>query len=267
MLETIDAVAARLRERFGDPAPQVAVVLGSGLGRFADTLDDADAAPYGEVGLPASRVPGHAGRLVVGRVGARRVAAMQGRLHHYEGHDAATLVLGIRALARWGVKGVVLTSAVGGVLPELRPGEVVLLRDHINLSGANPLRGPNVDALGPRFPDLQGLYSARLREVARAVAGEPLREGVYAAMPGPSYETPAEVRMIGRLGGDVVGMSLVHEAIAAGHAGLEVLGVAVVSNPAAGLTDEVLAHADVTAVMNAAGDGVARLLRGVIERW
>ncbi|MFZ5476274.1 MAG: purine-nucleoside phosphorylase [Myxococcota bacterium] len=267
MLETIDAVVARMRDRFGDPPPEIAVVLGSGLGYFAQTLADRVAVPYPEVGHPAWGVPGHAGELVVGTVAGRRVAVLSGRLHLYEGHDPATVVLGVRALARWGATGLVLTTAVGGVAPELRPGEVMLVTDHVNLSGANPLRGPNIDALGPRFPDLQQLYAARLRDLAREVTGEPLREGVYVAMPGPSYETPAEIRMIARLGGDVVGMSLVHEAIAASHAGMEVLGVAVVSNPAAGLAQAILAHADVTAVMQAAGEGVAQLLRGVIARW
>lgn len=266
MMERIDAVADRLRARFGAP-PDVAVVLGSGLGAFATALDDRDRAPYPEVGLPNSGVAGHAGELGVGRVAGRRVACFSGRLHLYEGHDTATVVLGMRALARWGCKGVVLTSAVGAIDPTLRTGDIVLVTDHLNFLGANPLRGPNLDALGPRFPDLARLYSARMRAKAREVSPEPLREGVYAAMPGPSYETPAEIRMLGILGAHVVGMSTVPEAIAAHHAGVEVLAISVVANAAAGLTSEALEHADVTAAMNAAGARVVDLLRRVVAAW
>jgi purine-nucleoside phosphorylase len=266
MLARIDAVASRLRERFGDP-PAVAVVLGSGLGAFAEHLTERTAVRYPDLGLPQSGVAGHAGELVVGRAGDRRVAAFSGRLHLYEGHPVEDVVLGVRAIARWGVGGLILTSAVGGIEASLRPGQIVVIRDHINLLGVNPLRGPNLAELGPRFPDLSRLYTPRLRALAHAVNGEPLREGVYGAMPGPSYETPAEIRMLGRLGADVVGMSMVPEAIAAGHAGMEVLGISVVSNAAAGLADEVLAHADVTAAMNAAGARVSAFLEGVVARW
>ncbi len=266
MLDRIDGVARRLRERFG-AAPDLGVVLGSGLGAFTATLEDATRAPYPELGLPGSGVAGHAGELVVGRLSGRKIACFSGRLHLYEGHDAATAVLGIRALARWGARGVILSSAVGGVNPELGNGELVLVSDHINFLGANPLRGPNIDELGPRFPDLSHVYSPRLRALARSVAGGPLREGVYAAMPGPSYETPAEVRMLRLLGGDLVGMSLVPEAIAASHAGLEVLAVAVVANAAAGLTEEKLLHTDVTASVSAAASRFSTLVRDVVAAW
>lgn len=265
-MQKIDEVAARMRARFGD-APTVGVVLGSGLGGFAATLTDREAVPYPELGLPHSGVPGHAGELVVGRVGQTRVAVFSGRLHLYEGHDPATVVLPLRALARWGAKGLILTSAVGGIDPTLRTGEIVLVSDHINLLAINPLRGANLDDLGPRFPDLSKLYSPRMRSVAHGVSPEPLREGVYGAMPGPSYETPAEIRMLGILGASVVGMSMVPEAIASSHAGLEVLGISVVANAAAGLTDEKLVHSDVTAAMHAAGARVAHLLRLIVERW
>jgi purine-nucleoside phosphorylase len=266
MLERIDAVAGRLRARFGD-APQVGVVLGSGLGAFTAALADVERVPYAEVGLPGSGVAGHAGELVVGSIAGRRVACFSGRLHLYEGHDAATAALGVRALARWGARGVILSSAVGGVDPTLGTGELVLISDHINLLGANPLRGPNLDALGARFPDLAHVYTERLRRLAQEVSDRALREGVYGAMPGPSYETPAEVRMLRILGADVVGMSLVPEAIAASHAGLEVLAVAVVANAAAGLTAQALAHADVTAAVNEAADSFVTLVRAVVAAW
>ncbi len=266
MLARIDAVARRLEARFGGP-PAIGVVLGSGLGAFAACLEGASRAPYAELGLPGSGVEGHAGELVVGQFAGRKVACFSGRLHLYEGHDAATAALGVRALARWGARGVALSSAVGGVDPSLATGQLLLVSDHINFLGANPLRGPNIDALGVRFPDLSQVYTPRLRALAQSVSVRPLREGVYAAMPGPSYETPAEVRMLRLLGADVVGMSLVPESIAAAHAGLEVLAVSVVANPAAGLAAVALAHADVTeAVHGAAGEFVA-LLRSVVAAW
>lgn len=254
-----------MRARFGSP-PDIGVVLGSGLGAFAASLEGAERAPYPELGLPGSGVAGHAGELVVGQLAGRKLAVFSGRLHLYEGHDAATAVLGIRALARWGARGVVLSSAVGGVDPSLRTGELVLVADHINLLGANPLRGPNLDEMGPRFPDLSHLYTPRLRTLARQLGGE-LREGVYAAMPGPSYETPAEVRMLRILGADLVGMSLVPEAIAAGHAGMEVLAISVVANAAAGLTKETLLHTDVTAAVGLAAERFSTLLRAVVAAW
>ncbi len=266
MQDRIDTVARGLQARFGAP-PVVGVVLGSGLGAFTAALEAPVRASYPEVGLPGSNVPGHAGELVVGTLGGRRVAVFSGRLHLYEGHDPATAALGIRALARWGARGVVLSSAVGGVDPTLGTGELLLVSDHINLLGANPLRGPNLDEMGPRFPDLSNIYTPRLRALAQEVAGRPLREGVYAAMPGPSYETPAEVRMLRLLGADVVGMSLVPESIAAAHAGLEVLAVSVIANPAAGLTAEKLAHADVTAAVNRAATAFTALVRDVVAAW
>jgi purine-nucleoside phosphorylase len=268
MIARIDSVASSLRSRFGPP-PEVVLVLGSGLGAFAESVDDAQAAPYAEVGIPAPSVTGHAGRIVVGSVHGRRVAVLAGRLHLYEGYDVSEVVLAARAMARWGARALVLTSATGGVAPDLRTGDVVAVSDHLNFLGRNPLTGPNLAELGPRFPDLARLYTPRLRAIALAAAPHAapsaVREGVYAAMPGPSYETPAEIRMLGRLGADIVGMSLVPEAIAAGHAGLEVLGLAVVSNPAAGLTQEELTHSDVTAAMNAAGARVCALLSEIVR--
>lgn len=265
-MERIDAVAGRMRAEFG-PAPEVAVVLGSGLGGFADRLRDAHAVAYPDLGLPPSGVAGHAGRLSVGTLGARRIAVFAGRWHWYEGLPMADIVTGVRALARWGTRGVLLTSAVGGIDPALRTGDILVVSDHLNFLGTNPLRGPNFDALGPRFPDLARLYTPRLRALASSAAGRPLPEGVYAAMPGPTYETPAEIRMLAQLGARVVGMSLVPEAVAAGHAGLEVLALAVIANPAAGLTPDELTHADVTQAMANAAVRLGDLIETVIARW
>jgi purine-nucleoside phosphorylase len=245
----------------------VAIVLGSGLGDVTQRVSEAVSVDVTAVGLPPSSVGGHAGRVTCGRIGRRRALVFQGRSHLYEGHDLDTVVLAVRAAARWGVRGLLLTSAVGGVDPALGPGSVMIVSDHINLSGGNPLRGPNLDALGIRFPDLTHLYSPRLRALAQASSPEPLPEGVYAAMPGPSYETPAEIRMLRALGANVVGMSLVHEAIAARHAGMEVLAFSVVSNPAAGLSASELTHAEVTEACRAAAGRLGALLVRVVNEW
>ena len=245
------------------------MVLGSGMGAFAAPLNERVAA--GDLGLPEPSVAGHRGEVAVGTVEGRRVVALSGRVHLYEGHDAATVVLAVRAMARWGVRGLVLTSAVGGLVRDWRAGTIVVVTDHLNLMGTNPLVGPNIDALGPRFPDQGAVYPAARRALAQRVGAERaiggLAEGIYAALRGPSYETPAEVRMLQRLGADVVGMSLVPEAMAANHAGMEVLALAVVANPAAGLAEAPLAHAEVTAAMAAAATRVVSMVSGVVAAW
>lgn len=265
-LARIDGVAAALRQRFGDP-PLVAVILGSGMGDVVQRLSETTAVDGVSLGLPATNVGGHAGRVILGSLSGRRVAMVQGRVHLYEGHETDTMVLCVRAMARWGVRGLVLTSAVGGCDAALGPGAIVIINDHINLSGANPLRGPNLDALGVRFPDITHLYSPRLRALAQQSSDAPLPEGVYAAMPGPSYETPAEIRMLRTFGANVVGMSMVHEAIAAGHAGMEILSVSVVANPAAGLSTAELTHAEVTEATRQAAGRLGALLARVVEKW
>ncbi len=265
-LAQIDHVAARLTEAFGAPA-DVAIVLGSGLGDVTRRVLDPVSVEATALGLPGSGVGGHAGKVTSGRLGGRKVLVFQGRAHLYEGHNLDTVVLATRAAARWGTRGLLLTSAVGGVDPALGPGSVMVVADHINLSGGNPLRGGNLDALGVRFPDLTHLYSPRLRAVAQSASPEPLPEGVYCAMPGPSYETPAEIRMLQGLGANVVGMSLVHEAIAARHAGMEVLAFAVVSNAAAGLGAAELTHAEVTEACRQAAGRLGALLVRVVEQW
>jgi purine-nucleoside phosphorylase len=248
----------------------VAVVLGSGLGAFADTLENQSVIPYGQIpGWPASTAVGHAGKLVVGSVDGLPVAVLAGRVHLYEGYQADQVVFGIRALRKFGVESIVLTNAAGGVNPSLGPVRLVLISDHINLTGQNPLTGPNDDSLGPRFPDMSEAYSKRYRETARqagADLGFNLQEGVYAALPGPSYETPAEIRYLRAIGADLVGMSTVPEAIAANHMGMKVLGISCVTNFAAGVTDRKLDHKEVLQAGELAAGMMADLLRLVLHR-
>ncbi len=250
--------------------PRVAVVLGSGLGAFADALENPVVIPYGEIpGWPKSTAIGHAGKLVAGRVEGCPVAALAGRAHLYEGYTAQQAVFGIRTLLRLGVESVVLTNAAGGINPKFAAGQLVLISDHINLLGQNPLTGPNDDSLGPRFPDMSEAYSIRYREMARAAGREmglELPEGVYAAVSGPSYETPAEIRYMRTIGADLVGMSTVPETIAANHMGMKVLGISCVTNAAAGVIDQKLNHAEVLEVGERMKGTLIELLRRVIPR-
>ncbi len=249
LLTTLDAAVAVLQQRAG-AAPDVAVVLGSGLGDFAGTLRNSASIAYESIpGWPASAVVGHAGTLVVGtHDSGARVAALSGRAHLYEGHDVSRAVFGVRAMVRWGVPRVVLTNAAGGINTAFTQGALMLIDDHINMLGANPLVGPNVDALGVRFPDMTYVYDRDLRRLAMeaaAAAGVALQRGIYLATLGPSYETPAEIRAFRSLGADAVGMSTVPEAIAARHMGAAVAGISCITNPAAGVVDEPLRHEDV----------------------
>ncbi len=263
--------------------PKIAVVLGSGLGAFAEQLEDATKIAYEKIpGFPPATAIGHAGKLVVGKLNAGKlnggrlnggklgdvpVAVMQGRVHLYEGHSAREVVFPVRVLRRMGIRSVILTNAAGGIGENLRPGELMLIRDHINLQGANPLAGANDENWGPRFPDMTYAYSEKYREIARAEAhklGIELREGVYAALAGPSYETPAEIRYLKTIGADLVGMSTAAETIAARHAGMNVLGISCVTNLAAGLGGRPLDHAEVLAVGQRVQDELGKLLSGVI---
>ena len=229
--------------------PSVGMVLGSGLGDFADTLEDAVSIPFSQIPyFPTPTVPGHAGALVFGRKQGKDVVVLQGRIHYYEGLRQRELTLPIRVLAALGVKTLVLTNACGGVNLSFRPGDLMLISDHINFSGANPLIGPNLDTFGPRFPDMSDLYTASLRAAIRekaAAAGIALREGVYAMYSGPNYETPAEIRMFRILGADTVGMSTVPEALVAGQCGMQVVGISCITNMAAGVLPVKLSHAEV----------------------
>ena len=250
--------------------PRVAVVLGSGLGAFADALDSAVTVPYSAIpGWPQSTAVGHAGKMVVGLAAGVPVAVLAGRAHLYEGYTAQQAAFGVRTLGRLGVRSFVLTNAAGGVNAAFAPGALVLLSDHINLLGQNPLSGPNDDTLGPRFPDMSEAYSKTFRAIAREAGramGLELPEGVYAAVPGPSYETPAEIRYLRAIGADLVGMSTVPETIAANHMGLRVLGISCVTNHAAGVVDQKLDHKEVLQVGERMKDTLIELLRRVVPR-
>jgi purine-nucleoside phosphorylase len=232
-----------------DLKPSIGVVLGSGLGTFAEHLAKAVRIPYGEIpGFPVSTAVGHRGELVLGQLGGTPLAVMSGRFHLYEGYSPRQVVSGIHLFAELGVKRVVLTNAAGGIHHVFGEGALVLISDHINLQGSNPLVGPNDPELGPRFPDMTEVYSARLRSIAQQCAGDlgiRLNEGVYAGLLGPSYETPAEIRFLKNIGADLVGMSTVFEAITATYLGLEVLAISCVTNLAAGLSGKKLDHQEV----------------------
>ena len=269
MYERVEEAAAAVRARCR-ALPQIAIVLGSGLGDFADTLRDAVATPYADVPhWPPSHVIGHAGRLVIGTVAGQRVAALAGRAHFYEGHDLSAVVFATRVMGRLGVKHLILTNAAGGINASFTAGALMIIDDHINLLGSNPLIGANDDRFGPRFPDMSAVYSVRLRRLAdeaAAAAAVPARHGVYAALHGPSYETPAEIRYLRAIGADAVGMSTVPEAIAARHMGLEVLGISCISNMAAGVLPQPLDHADVLETTRRVRGAFMTLLEGIIAR-
>jgi purine-nucleoside phosphorylase len=269
-LQQVDAAAAAIKARCGQASADVAIVLGSGLGEFANRLQDAVSIPYGDLPhWPASNVIGHEGRLVVGMLGGRRVAALSGRVHFYEGHDLRTVTFAARVMARLGVQVFILTNAAGGINVTLTPGTLMVIDDHINLLGSNPLVGANEEAFGVRFPDMTEVYSRRLRGVADQVAREQglaIGHGVYVALHGPSYETPAEIRYLRTIGADAVGMSTVPEAIVARHMGVEVLGISCISNAAAGVLPQPLNHDEVMAVARQVRDAFAALLEGIIAR-
>jgi purine-nucleoside phosphorylase len=251
-------------------APRAGVVLGSGLGGVADSLTDAIEVPYDEIPyFVSSTVEGHAGRLIIGSCGGVDVALMKGRFHFYEGYTMEEITFPIRVFSVMGIRAIVLTNAAGGVAPDLLPGALMIITDHINLMGDNPLRGPNDERFGPRFQDMTAVYSPEYRAVAREVARESgitLDEGVYLGLRGPSYETPAEVRMARTLGGDAVGMSTVSEAIVARHCGMSVLAISCITNVAAGLTNHEIDHADVIAVGARAGRQLSELILKVVPR-
>jgi purine-nucleoside phosphorylase len=267
--DRVTETAGWLKRQSGDP-PDIAVVLGSGLGDFADTLADSKAFPYSEIPhMPASAVVGHAGKLVLGSLAGRRVAAMAGRVHYYEGHDLRTVTFAMRAVGLLGVKSVILTNAAGGINLAFKPGTLMLIDDHINLMGSNPLIGPNDERFGPRFPDMTHVYSKRLRDLAGEAArdrGLALAHGVYVALHGPSYETPAEIRYLRTIGADAVGMSTVPEAIVARQMGIEVLGISCITNPAAGVLPKPLVHDEVMEVARRVRAEFGSLLEGTIER-
>jgi purine-nucleoside phosphorylase len=251
-------------------ASPLGVVLGSGLGAFADQLAGARSIAFTDLpGLPPATIEGHAGRFVAGDLAGVSVLAQQGRLHGYEGHDAATVAFPTRVLGVLGVRALVLTNAAGGVAPELRPGDLMRITDHLNLTARNPLTGPNEEMLGPRFPDLSRAYSPELAdalELAASESGIALQSGVYAQLIGPSYETPAEVRMARLLGADAVGMSTVPEAIVAAHMGIPCCGISCITNQGAGVSKQPLRHEDVVAVARQVETRLLQLLRAFLPR-
>jgi len=250
--------------------PRVAVVLGSGLGAFADELVDRTEIPYAGIpGWPCPTAIGHAGKLVFGRLGALDVAVMAGRVHLYEGYTPAQVTFGVRVLGSLGVRSIVFTNAAGGINLALERGGLVLIADHINLQGSNPLVGPNDETLGPRFPDMSEAYSRILRALAHEVAreiGVPLAEGVYAAVLGPSYETPAEIRYLRAIGADLVGMSTAPEVIVANHMGMRALGISCVTNMAAGILPQKISHAEVLETGEMVRGTLVRFLTALLPR-
>ena len=248
--------------------PRIALVLGSGLGGFADDFEEAVGIPYEEIpGFVRSTAQGHAGRLVIGQIEGVPVVAMQGRVHYYEGYSLEEVTFPVRTFGLLGVKTLVLTNAAGGINVQLTQGALMVISDHLNLMGVNPLRGPNDERFGPRFPDMSAVYSHELQglviDEAKAIGVE-MRRGIYGALSGPSYETPAEIVLLRNSGADAVGMSTVPEAIVARHMGLEVLGISCITNMAAGISDEPINHEEVMATGNRVRETFAELLRRVI---
>lgn len=261
--EAASFIRSRIRE-----VPRTALVLGSGLGSLADELQDPIVIPYGEIPhFPAATAPGHAGRLLAGRLEGTPVLMMQGRFHRYEGHEPSRIVFPVRVLKCLGVARLLLTNASGGVQPRFQPGDFMLMTDHLNLSGCNPLVGPSDEAIGPRFFDLSRAYDPALCALARRAAGElgiQLHEGVYAWFSGPSFETPAEIRMARILGADAVGMSTVPEVIAAVHCGVSVLGISCITNLAAGILDQPVTAEEVFETSRRRGPMFSALMRRIV---
>ena len=264
--EAIRVIRAKTRA-----TPSVAIVLGSGLGALADDVLNATRIPYEVIpGWERSTAPGHSGELVVGTLGGKTVAVMKGRLHYYEGYDMAAVAFPVRVFRAWGIDTVILTNACGGLNPAFKPGDLMLLEDHINFMPANPLRGANDETQGPRFPDMVGTYTEELRDIAKTVDGD-LREGIYVGDSGPNFETPAELRRLRGFGADAVGMSTVPEVIAARHLGMRILAIATVTDMATGIPDrtgqiEHVTGEQVLEVANRAGARLGALVKGVVAK-
>lgn len=271
--DKISEAAEYIRSR-SSLQPKIAVVLGSGLGAFADILEDATVIPYDEIpNFARSTVEGHAGKLVIGKSRGVPIIVQQGRFHYYEGYDMEQVMLPVRAFSLLGIETVILTNAAGSIRTSVSPGTLMLIRDHINLMGVNPLRGPNDERIGPRFPDMTSVYDRELQTLVYGLAQEMAAErdgdserflwrGVYCALSGPTYETPSEIRMLRILGADAVGMSTVPEAIAARHRGMRVLGISCISNVAAGMTDAPINHEEVMEM----GIKVSGLFQELLQR-
>ena len=267
MIEKIDEAVAYIRGR-STLQPEIGVILGSGLGDVVDAVEIETAIPYGEIpGAKASTVLGHQGRMIFGRANGRRVVVMQGRVHYYEGYEMAEVMFLSRVIGRLGIRQLVVTNAAGGVNTSYVAGDLMLISDHINLMGINPLRGPNVEQLGVRFPDMTEAYPESLRAIAREVGkeiGVDLKEGVYLALSGPTYETPAEVKMLQTLGADATGMSTVPEVVVAAHMRARVIGISCITNHAAGITGHALSHDEVTETATRVRSTFESLLDGIL---
>lgn len=250
--------------------PELGLILGSGLGVLADEIEDPTIIPYGEIPhFPVSTVEGHKGQLVVGKLNGKNVVAMQGRFHFYEGYSVQEVTFPVRVMAAIGVKSILVTNAAGGINTEFEPGDLMIIQDHLNLTSQNPLIGPNDSRVGARFPDMSEAYTRELIQLAHAVAAEQgieLREGVYAGLTGPSYETPAEIRMLRIMGGDAVGMSTVPEVIVARHQGMKVLGISCISNMAAGILPQPLTHDEVMETAEKVKEKFIKLMLGIISK-
>jgi purine-nucleoside phosphorylase len=269
MLDAINEAVAFIRSK-STLQPEVGLILGSGLGHVVDAVDAEVAIPYGDIpGARASTVLGHQGKLILGRARGAAVAVMQGRVHFYEGYEMDEVMFLTRVLGRLGIRQLVVTNAAGGVNTSYTPGDLMLISDHINLMGVNPLRGKNLDDLGVRFPDMSDAYAEDLREVAKEVAksqGLPLQEGVYLGLSGPTYETPAEIRAFRILGADAVGMSTVPEVIAASHMQIPVLGISCITNMAAGILKQKLTHQEVMDTTTRVQGQFTDLVLGILEK-
>ncbi|WP_028589046.1 purine-nucleoside phosphorylase [Paenibacillus massiliensis] len=266
----IQEAAAYIRQHSNNINPEIGLILGSGLGVLADLIEDGISIPYHDIPhFPVSTVEGHAGELLLGTVGGRKVMMMKGRFHLYEGYKPELTTFPVRVMKELGVKSMLVTNAAGGVNTSYEAGDLMVISDHLNMTGTNPLMGPNDNALGVRFPDMSEAYSKRLRAVAHEVAqeqGVKLQEGVYAGLLGPNYETPAEIVMLRTLGSDAVGMSTVSEVIVARHAGLEVLGFSCITNMAAGILDQPLDHSEVMETADRVREKFLKLVLGIIPK-
>ena len=262
--------AAEFLEKRVDIEPDLGLILGSGLGILADEIEQAKKIKYEDIPhFPTSTVAGHAGRLVIGELEGKKVVAMQGRFHYYEGYSMTEITIPVRVMKKLGINNLLVTNAAGGINMDFNAGELMIIADHINFMGDNPLRGENLDELGPRFPDMSEAYSENLIELAEEVSsiqGILTRKGVYIGVHGPSYETPSEIRYFRRIGADAVGMSTVPEVIVANHMGLKVLGISCITNMAAGVLAEPLSHEDVVEIADKVKPKFIKLIRGIIKK-
>lgn len=268
-IEKVKESCSYLEQRIGR-TPEVAVVLGSGLGSLADEVEDKIIIKYSDIpNFPLSTVAGHAGQFVYGTLEGKTVIMMHGRFHFYEGYDMKTVTFAVRVLSLFGIKKLIVTNAAGGVNTSFKPGDLMIIKDHINFAGTNPLIGRNLDEFGPRFPDMSEAYDKELISLSLKTAAEnniDVVSGVYFMMTGPSYESPAEIRMIRTLGGDAVGMSTVPEVIVAKHCGMKVLGISCITNMACGILDKPLNHEEVIETSNKVKDKFQRLVKGIIKQ-